>query len=252
MTEASQETPGWSQARVVVRQQWAPGLMTLRLAAQTEPFEAGQFFNLGLYVRGELMRRAYSAASAPGDPLEFFVARVDDGEFSPALFALSEQSSLWVEKKPQGFFTLRYVPDCENLWLVASGTGLGPFVSMLRSGEVWRRFGRVVVVHGVRDATQQAYQEELAALAGEHALNVVTCFSRGVTPPGAVRGRVTQALVSGELEAAAGVAISPEHSHLMLCGNPAMVTDMTTLLKERGLAKHRVRKPGHITTEKYW
>lgn len=252
MTETTHETPGWSQGRVVSRQQWAPGLVTLRLDAQTEPFEAGQFFNLGLYVKGELMRRAYSAASAPGAELEFFVARVDDGEFSPALFALDEQSSIWVEKKPQGFFTLRYVPDCENLWLIATGTGLGPFVSMLRSGEVWPRFRRVIVVHGVRDASQQAYQEELATLAREHALKVVTCFSRSAAPPGEVSGRVTQALASGELEAAAGVAISQEHSHLMLCGNPAMVADMTTLLKARGLSKHRVRKPGHITTEKYW
>ncbi len=251
LKEAPNELPGWSQAKVVAKRIWAPGLATLQLRAETERFEAGQFFNLGLIVDGELERRAYSASSAPGSPLEFFIARVDDGAFSPALFALREGDSLWVERKPQGFFTLRYVPQAKHLWLIATGTGLGPFIAMLRSGELWSRFERVIVVHGVRDASQQAYQNELAELSQQHKVALVTCASR-VTGPDLVAGRVTRALSDGSLEASAGAGIRPEDSHVMLCGNPAMIGEMTDLLKARGLAKHRVRKPGHITTEKYW
>lgn len=251
MTQEPQAQPGWSRARVLERTEWAPGLITLRLGVEPM-FEAGQFFNLGLYLEGEFTRRAYSAASAPGAPLEFFIAEVNDGEFSPALFALDEGQHVWVEDKPQGFFTLRYVPDAEELWLVATGTGLGPFIAMLRSGQLWERFRRVIVVHGVRDAAQLAYRTDLAAWREQRPLGVVTCLSRASAVPPLLSGRVTQALVDGSLEAAAGTSISPERSHVMLCGNPEMLEEMSALLHARGLSKHRQRKPGHITTEKYW
>lgn len=236
---------------MLARTEWAPGLVTLRLGVEPS-FEAGQFFNLGLYLEGVFIRRAYSAASAPGEPLEFFIAEVNDGEFSPALFALSEGQHIWVEDKPQGFFTLRYVPDAEDLWLVATGTGLGPFIAMLRSGAVWQRFRRVIAVHGVRDTAQLAYRTELAAWSEQYPLSAVTCLSRVQAAPPFLSGRVTEALLDGRLELAAGASIGPERSHVMLCGNPEMVTQMSTLLQERGLSKHRQRKPGHITTEKYW
>ena len=225
--------------------------MTLCLDTSDLSFEAGQFFNLGLELGATLERRAYSAASAPGAPLEFFVARVDDGEFSPALFALGSGDAVWVEKKPQGFFTLRYVPSARDLWLVATGTGLGPFLSILRANQVWERFQQVVLVHGVRDASQLAYQAELTALGAQRPLTFITCMSRAATGS-ALGGRVTNVLASGALERGAGIPIDPERSHVMLCGNPAMIAEMTSLLNARGLAKHRVRKPGHITTEKYW
>ncbi len=233
------------------RIEWAPGLITLRLGIEPM-FEAGQFFNLGLYHDGEFTRRAYSAASAPGAPLEFFIAQVNDGEFSPALFGLREGQHVWVEDRPQGFFTLRYVPDADELWLVATGTGLGPFVAMLRSGEVWQRFRRVIVVHGVRDTTQLAYRAELDAWRAERPCVVVTCTSRASSNPPLLSGRVTQTLVDGSLEEAAGTSLGPERSHVMLCGNPEMVAEMSALLDERGLRKHRQRKPGHVTVEKYW
>lgn len=251
MSQEPEVQPGWSRARVIERTEWATGLITLRLGVEPN-FEAGQFFNLGLYLDGEFTRRAYSAASAPGSPLEFFIAEVNDGEFSPALFALSEGQHVWVEDKPQGFFTLRYVPEAEDLWLVATGTGLGPFIAMLRSPEVWQRFRQVVVVHGVRDAAQLAYRTELAAWCEQRPLRVVTCLSRAQAAPPLLAGRVTEALANGSLEATAGLGISPERSHVMLCGNPDMVAEMSELLYARGLAKHRQRKPGHITTEKYW
>ena len=251
MSQEPEAQPGWSKSRVLARTEWAPGLITLRLDVEPS-FEAGQFFNLGLYLPGEFTRRAYSAASAPGAPLEFFIAEVNDGEFSPALFALGEGQHVWVEDKPQGFFTLRYVPDAEDLWLVATGTGLGPFIAMLRSGLVWERFRRVVLVHGVRDTAQLAYRAELAAWGEERPLSVVTCLSRERAAAPFLSGRVTEALQNASLEGSAGVSISPDRSHVMLCGNPDMVAEMSTLLHERGLAKHRQRKPGHITIEKYW
>ena len=247
----SDPMPGWSHAEVTRRIDWSPGLMTLALGVEPS-FEAGQFFNLGLTVQGSFERRAYSAASEPGASLEFFVAEVPEGAFSPALFKLEAGDGIWVENKPQGFFTLRYVPAARHLWCVASGTGLGPFIAMLRSESTWQRFERVVLVHGVRAPEQLAYHDELAAMANERPLTVIPCVSRAAPRPGELEGRVTSALESGALERAASLELSPDHSHVMLCGNPAMVSDMMGLLKERGLVRHRQRKPGHVTTEKYW
>jgi ferredoxin--NADP+ reductase len=244
---------GWSDGRLVSRRDWAPGLSTLRIEAEVEPFQPGQFLNLSLEGAAEEDRRSYSIASPPGGPLEFLVTQVAGGKLTPRLLGLEVGDALLVERKPQGFFTLRWVPPARDLFLVATGTGLGPFLAILKSEEVWQRFERVVVVHGVRDASHFAHRDDLEALARAHAgLSLVGLVSREIPPAGALTGRVTTALADGTLERAAGLAIDPAHAHVMLCGNPQMIEDMMALLAERGLRKHRVRNPGHVTIEKYW
>jgi ferredoxin--NADP+ reductase len=209
--------------------------------------------NLALDVAGSIERRSYSLASPPGVPLEFLVAEVPEGKLTPALLRLAPGDSVFVEPKPQGFFTLRWVPEAKELWLVATGTGLGPFLSILRSDEPWSRFEHVVLATAARDRAHLAYRDELAALLrARPTFRVVSLVSREPAGADALHGRVTTALADGSLERAAGLPVTPERSHFMLCGNPAMIDDMIALLGERGLRKHRVRTPGHITIEKYW
>lgn len=241
------------EGRVAARQDWAEGLMTLTVEAPVGPFKPGQFLNLGLPLGEEPIFRAYSLASAPGAPLEFFLSEVESGTFTPSLFQTRVGDPVLVDPMPHGFFTLDWVPEAEELWLIATGTGLGPFISMLRSGEPQRRFRRVVVVHGVRRAAHLAYAAEIGALAKalEGRLVWVPLVSRDTPPPGALAGRVTTALVEGRLEAVAGPLLA-ERAHVMLCGNPEMVDEMFELLAARGMRRHRARKPGHITVEKYW
>jgi len=244
---------GWSEGRLASRRDWAPGLSTLRVEAEIEEFAPGQFVNLSLPGAAEEDRRSYSIASAPGQPLEFLVTEVRDGKLTPKLLALAPGDPVLVERKPQGFFTLRWVPKARDLFMIATGTGLGPFLSILKSDEPWARFERVVLVHGVRDASQLAHRAELDALAGERAqLSLVRIVSREHAETPLRSGRVTTALDDGSLESAAGVALDPETSHVMLCGNPQMIEDMTVRLAARGMKKHRVRSPGHVTVEKYW
>lgn len=244
---------GFADGRISARRDWAPGLTTLTVDATIQPHQPGQFVNLGLEHGAELVRRSYSIASAPGAPLEFYLKEVPAGALTPELVHLPIGARVLVEQKPQGFFTLDYVPPCRDMWFVATGTGLGPFIAMLRSPEVWRRFERIVVVHGVRSVEQLAYAEELAGLAAAHAgrFTRVPVVSGGV-PGVALPGRVTTAFADGSLEARAGFELDPERSHLMLCGNPDMILELTALLANRGLRKHRVRTPGHISAEKYW
>lgn len=245
---------GWSAGHLIARQDWAAGLATLVIGAEVEPFEPGQFVNLALEVDGVIERRSYSIASSPGEPLRFLVTEVKDGKLTPLLLRLAPGDPLFVEPKPQGFFTLKWVPPARELWLVATGTGLGPFLAILASEEPWQRFERVVLVHGVRESSQLAHREELERLAAERAgrFTVVAALSREPATPRLLHGRITTLLGKGELERAAGIGLAPDRSHVMLCGNPAMIEEMTALLGERGLRKHRVRNPGHITFEKYW
>jgi ferredoxin--NADP+ reductase len=209
--------------------------------------------NLGLQLPSGFVSRSYSLASAPGEPLEVLLARVAEGALTPALFELSEGASLVLDPKPQGFFTFDYVPPHRELWLLATGTGLGPFLSMLRSGQAFERAERVILVHGVRGALELAHRQELETMARDRgaAFRYLPTLSRS-SEPGALSGRVTQVLKSGELEGLAEAQISPESAHFMLCGNPSMIDEVIALLAERGLKRHRQRVPGHITTEKYW
>lgn len=245
---------GYVDARLTQRHDWADGLATLRFEGEVPHFVAGQWVNVALTLGAQVVRRVYSLASAPGAPAELFLTRVTGGALSPHLFELKLGDAVGLERVAHGFFTLQYVPDAEHLWLVATGTGLAPFISMLRTDEPWHRFSRIVVVHSVREHAHLAYAAELRTLVAQHepTLAYVPLVSREAPQAGVIAGRITAALVSGELERAAGVELAPATSHLMLCGNPDMIRDLTPLLDARGLVRHRVRKPGHVTFEKYW
>ena len=226
--------------------------MTLRLA-ERGTFRPGQFMNLGLHLSGGFVSRSYSLASAPGEPLEVLLARVGEGALTPALFELREGSPLSLDPKPQGFFTFDYVPPHRELWLIATGTGLGPFLSMLRSGQAFERAERVILVHGTRGVAELAHRTELEALLSERgaSFRYVPVLSRQPETQ-FLHGRVTRTLASGELERRAETPIVAETAHVMLCGNPSMIDDVIALLAARGLRRHRQRTPGQITTEKYW
>jgi len=240
------------QAVISRRTQWAQGLVSLVLEGESPAFVPGQFFQLGVQgAEGTLVRRSYSAASAPGAPLEFLVSEVPGGALTPRLCTLGPGDSLLVEDTPLGFFTLAEVPACDVLWLVATGTGLGPFLSMLRAGSGLDRFSQLVVVHGAPSRDRLAHAEEVRALTAARGARYVPCVSREEPPAGGLGGRITDALTSGTLEAAASLRVD-ERAHVLLCGNPSMIDDMVQLLRQRGLEKHRRRAPAHFNFEKYW
>ena len=249
---------GWLQARVIENRRWAPGLFTLRVEAPALRFEAGQFVRIALdLVPGDeasRVARPFSFVNAPGDPvLEFYGIEVPEGPLSPRLARLASGDTLLVADNPNGFLVLSEVPAAEDLWLVSTGTGLAPFLSILRAGEAWTRYRRVVLVHAVRRAEELAYREELLALARVRgdAFRYVTFASRE-EHAGSLAGRIPAALADGRLEAAAGIPVSVERSQVMLCGNPDMLKDVQALLVARGMKKHRRRSPGQITVESFW
>jgi ferredoxin--NADP+ reductase len=219
-------------------------------------FAAGQYARLGLQDEHDVIWRAYSMTSAPhSTELEFYGIVVPGGRFTTQVKALQPGSNILVEKQTYGFLTPDRFTGGQDLWMLATGTGIGPFISMLRDAYVWERFSRLLLVHCVRQADEFAYAEELSAMEevqGRHAkLQVIRTTTRG-PHPAALRGRITTLLETGELERVAGVPLTEESSRLMLCGNPEMIEDTRHLLHARGLRPVRRALPGQFLTENYW
>jgi len=244
----------WIEGRVAGIKFWTEHLYSLQVTAEVEPFEAGQFVKLGLQVGDELISRAYSIASAPQDrPLDFYLVTVPKGALTPCLSKLKVGDPIMVTQKAAGHLTLHEIPEAEDLWMLSTGTGLAPFISMLGTPEVWQRFRRIILVHGVRHSTELSYREEIEQHIAQHPgqLSYVPVVSREETAP-TLHGRIPPAIANGELEKVANCSIDAARSHFLLCGNPDMVKDATTILIERGLRKHKRKEAGHISLETYW
>ena len=238
----------WLTGTVIENRHWTETLFSLRVEGARLRYEAGQFVRIALGVNGQRVARAFSFVNPPDDPmLEFYGVIVPEGPLSPRLAKLKAGDALYVAANPAGFLVLREVPDVETLWLVATGTGLAPFLSILRTQAPWRRFKNVVLVHAVRYARELTYREVIQATAARY----VTFVSREGAP-GSLAGRIPAAIADGRLESAAGLPLTPQSSHVMLCGNPQMLRDATAALVARGMRKHRRRTPGHITVESFW
>ena len=243
----------WLEGKVIEHRAWTDALFSLRVEAPKLRFEAGQFVRIGLEIGGELVARPFSFVNPPDDPvLEFYGIVVPEGPLSPLLARLKPGDSLQVADNPAGWLILSEVPPAEELWLVATGTGIAPFLAMLRTQAPWQRYRRVILVHGVRRADELVYRDMIEELMRTHpgCLSYVRFVSREKLA-GALDGRIPAAVADGRLEAAAA-PIAPARSQFMLCGNPEMLKDMTAALAARGLKKHRRRSPGQITVESFW
>lgn len=243
----------WLNARVAGRHDWTETLFSLQLQAPPFDFVAGQFVRLGLTLPNGRAQRAYSLVNPPGAALlDVLVTKVDDGKLTPALHQLQVGDSLEVSQPASGFFTLNEVPDADRLWLLATGTGIGPFLSILGTDEPWQRFRRVHLVHGVRQQADLAYRQQIEQLVERRGgqLRYQPVVTRE-TVPGALNGRLPALLKTGELADALEDKLDTD-CQLMLCGNPEMIRDAQTVLAEQGLNKNLRRQPGHVTVEQYW
>lgn len=244
----------WVEGQVVERIDWTPRLHSLRIKAQIEPFRAGQFTKLGLEMGGEIVGRPYSIVSAPDEPLlEFYFSTVPEGPLSPRLAQLKAGDTLRLAPKANGFLVLDEVPPAIHLWLLSTGTGLGPFLSILKTAEPWQRFQRVVLVHAARSAGELTYRRTIARIAeAEPKRFAYIPFLSREAADYALAGRIPAAIADGRLEARAALALDASLAHVMLCGNPAMVEDASAALAARGMRKHRRKEPGQISLETYW
>ena len=250
---------------------WVPGkLFSFRCTRHAGfRFEAGQFARLGVKPVGsdEIVWRAYSMVSSPyHEHLEFFSIVVEGGLFTGTLEAMRPGDTIYVDRQAYGFLTTeRFAHGVEHdrtLWMLSSGTGLAPFLSILRDLPVWEAFGRMILVHSVRTPEELAYADMIGAMPQSEILQPffagdpqrlvyipVVTRAPGATP---LDARITTLLDDGRLEAAAGEALDPAHACVMLCGNPQMVTDLRKRVQDRGFRAPRRGLPGNLAVENYW
>lgn len=248
----------FSVEKVLSVHRWTPTLFSFTMTRPAHfKFTAGQFARIGLKVGEELVVRAYSVVSSPFDEtLEFFSIVVPDGAFTSNLQHLKVGDELYLEKIPYGYLTLtRYQqPLPHDLWLLATGTGLAPFLSMLQDFDTWSKYQKINLVYSVRTAAELAYVDRIQEIAeifgeGHIGFKFISIITRD--PSAQLHDRLPVLIENGELEKVAGIELSPATSHVMLCGNPEMVDDTKDALKRRGLTMNR-RGEGNIAVENYW
>jgi ferredoxin--NADP+ reductase len=228
-------------------------------------FKPGQYVALGLpgssarYAEAlaerevvapdKLVKRAYSIGSSPSqrEYLEFYIAVVPDGCLTSRLAALKPGDRLFTQPKVTGTFTAEEVAPERHLVLISTGTGLAPFMSMVRTESLWAPERRITIVHGVRYPSDFAYSDELLSLQSSgRNFEYLPIASRAGDDYGGRRGRVQKLFDDGVLTP------HPDRDSVFLCGNPAMIDDLEKHLQDRGFTLHSKKAPGTLHVEKYW
>ena len=254
-----QADPGTVVARTLGQRRITEHLRVLQVAtAQPLVFRAGQFTKIGFPGKGgeRALMRSYSFVNPPGvDFCEFcYSVLPEGGNLTPRLDRLEKGDELLVSTKPAGFLVLAEIPPADNMFFVATGTGIGPFLSIMDTDEPWQRFRKVVLVHGVARAADMAYRDKIGQLAADHPKQF--CSASLVTReqhPDSLRMRIPQAFADGRIQEIAGLDLDVRScSQFMLCGNPDMVRETSAWLAGQGFARNRRSAPGNVTIEKYW
>lgn len=230
----------------------------------TLSFEPGQYTTIGLpqplgasVKRPKLLQRAYSIASSPDqhDHLEFYVVLVPNGQLTPRLWNVDVGGRLWIGQKAKGHFTLERVPRNKDLVMIGTGTGLAPYMSMLRAYRGQDRWRRFVVIHGVRLAQDCGYRHELEQAAAQDPTVVyiptVTREPEDSSWRG-MRGRVQTVLEEATYQRLVGAPLVCDRCHVFLCGHGDMIHTVQTMLEAKGFSVATSRTPGNLHVERYW
>ncbi len=246
--------------RVLSVHHWNDSLFTFRTTRDAGlRFENGQFVMIGLEVDGRPLTRAYSIASPNYEEhLEFFSIKVANGPLTSRLQHLQEGDEIVVSKKPTGTLVLHDLHPGKHLYLLATGTGLAPFLSVIQDPDVYERFEKVVLVHGVRTISELAYRDFITRDLpnNEHFGDLVR--EKLIYYPTVTRerfhnmGRITELIDSGKLFEDIGLApLHPARDRVMICGSQAMIADLSTALDLRNFrVSHRIGEPGDYVIER--
>jgi len=245
----------WLEGTVIEKRQWCEDLFSLKIKTSAPlKFSAGQFVNVALNIEDKRTNRPYSLVNSPQEPLlEIHFNAVSNGLLTPQLAKLEVGDSIEVSERASGLLTLSEVPDVPNLWLLATGTGIGPFLSILKTEEPWQRFEKIIVAYSVKTFENQAYLADFEILQSRYPEQF--CFVPFITREeikNTIHSRLTSSIENGVLEKHVALNLSADKNHIMLCGNSTMISDVTTLLESRGLRRHTRREPGNIAIEKYY
>ncbi|MGG5817189.1 ferredoxin--NADP reductase [Falsiroseomonas sp. HW251] len=251
--------PGFFQERVLTVHHWTERLFSFTCTRDPSfRFTAGQFAMIGLAVEGKPLVRAYSMVSPPWEEhLEFLSIKVQDGPLTSRLQHIVPGDHVLIGRKATGTLVTDNLVPGGVLWFFATGTGLAPFMSLIREPETYDRFERIILVHTVRQAAELAYRDlvakELPAheLLGEIVAGKLTYIPSVTREPFGRTKRITTMIEDGSLTADLGLPpLSPERDRAMLCGSEAMNADIRALLEARGFEEGSNNNPGSYVVEK--
>ena len=243
----------WLDGKVIENRRLNAYLTSLIIDVELDGYESGQFVRIGLQDGEDVIARPYSLVNTPQEShLEVYFNIVEEGPLSPRLFALETGDDVLVSSNPSGFLTVSEIPECKHLWMIATGTGIGPFLSILKSDAAWQKFEKIMLCYSVSYAEELGYREIIDQVASSHGeqFQFVPIVTREKKPE-TFGKRITSLMQDGSLEQHTGLSINAENSHVMMCGSSNMITDVSAELVSRDMKKHRRRDPGHFTTEKY-
>ncbi|MFT7617587.1 MAG: ferredoxin--NADP+ reductase [Planctomycetota bacterium] len=267
----------WSNAIVASHIEVNPGLFIMRVVPdgwELPSFEPGQFAVLGLPGSSprcavcddeeepsnpeKIIKRAYSIASSSIDKefLEFYVALVPSGKLTPRLIAIQPGDRVWLGEKIKGIFTLDDVPAEKHVAFIGTGTGLAPYMSMLRTHLTCGSATQLAVLHGARHSWDLGYRSELSTLQNIcdnfAYIPVVSRPDEEHSPWSGDAGYVGSLWTEGVLAKRWGFKPTPDNTHVFLCGNPSMVEGLVEDLSKEGFVEHTRKQKGQIHVERYW
>ena len=249
----------FNEERVLSVHHWTDRLFSFTTTRdQSLRFSNGHFTMIGLRVDGKPLLRAYSIVSPNHDEhLEFLSIKVPDGPLTSRLQHIQVGDKIVVGKKPTGTLLIDYLLPGKNLYLFGTGTGVAPFLSIVRDPETYERFEKVILVHGVRQVAELAYQDYLShelpahEFLGEMVSAQMLYYPTVTREPFRTQGRIPALIQSGKMQADLGLpTFDPAHDRAMLCGSPAMLRQLKELLEARGFMEGNTTKPGDFVVER--
>jgi ferredoxin--NADP+ reductase len=249
----------FNQERVLSVHHWTDNLFSFTTTRDSSfRFRNGEFTMIGLRINEKPLLRAYSVASANyEDNLEFFSIKVADGPLTSRLQHLKAGDEIIVGRKATGTLVIDNLKNGRNLYLIGTGTGLAPFLSVIKDPETYERFEKVVLLHGCRRVAELAYGELITEklphdeMIGDMVRAQLIYYPTVTRDPFRNRGRITDLITSGKLfDDIALPGLDPEQDRVMICGSPALLADTKNLLLDRGFVEGNQGEPGDFVVEK--
>ncbi|ABJ90828.1 ferredoxin--NADP reductase [Buchnera aphidicola] len=245
----------WLEIKLIAIKKWKNNLFSLIVQAPINKFIAGQFTKLS-YIKKNKKRiqRAYSFVNSPNSKnLEFYILLIKNGLLTPKLYDI-KNNKIFISKNSFGFFTISELPKKENLWMIATGTAIGPYCSILKYENILKKFKKIILIHAVKYSIDLNYLNLFKKIKKKYKKNIkIKIILSQEKRKDYLFGRIPNLIASGELEKSVKEPLNSKNSHVMLCGNPNMIKDtQKILLQYKKMKKHFRRNPGHITSENYW
>jgi ferredoxin/flavodoxin---NADP+ reductase len=250
----------YTQETVLSVRHWTDSLFSFTTTRSPSfRFSNGQFTMMGIETDGgRPLVRAYSMASPNyEETLEFFSIKVPDGPLTSRLQHIKQSDRILVSKKPTGTLVVDNLLPGRFLYLLSTGTGLAPFMSIIRDPDTYERYEKIVLVHGCRQVAELAYGERITAdlprdaLIGEYVRDKLIYYPTVTREPFHNRGRITDLVTSGQLFRDVGLpSLDAAQDRAMLCGSPQMLKDMRAVLEDGGFIEGSVSEPGTFVVEK--